>query len=369
VAQHELTEPVLSAPQTTLSVMAAWDGEAVSAGSDEPAHTGARRQLSDPEAAARRAALRAERVAAGLDELDRWLRDRIRSGLAGLEHAGYAEIDRIAARMVDAQAPGVANLLRAIPAELAGPGWPARVLEQFAALHLLIQAHRRLGELPPDLQATVRSRVGYPVAKQDVLARPAVADRWLAVGMVDVVEFRLETRRVWLHGQTTGRWALWLNFAPPGGYLDTRVLPGQLLDAELHFYPGSGQQRALIGRQVDLGETVHRQIPTATKTLADVQRRFATLLAEDPWASRMPALIEATPIPRASGEPWLLRDRAGTACRLVDPSGEPWSLLARSGGQPIVLFGEWDGRALRPLGVLPDDHGLPYSVVASGQAA
>ena len=224
------------------------------AGSDEPVRTGVRRQLSDPEAAVRRAALRAERVAAGLDELDRWLKDRIRSGLSGLEHAGYAEIDRVAARMVDAQAPGVANLLRAIPAELAGAGWPARVLEQFAALHLLIQAHRRLTELPPGLQATVRSRVGYPVSKQDVLARPGIADRWLAVGMVDVVEFRLETRRVWLQGQTTGRWALWLSFAPPGGYLDTTVLPGQLLDAELHFYPGSGQQRALIGRPVDLGE-------------------------------------------------------------------------------------------------------------------
>jgi hypothetical protein len=349
--------------------MAALDGEAVPAGSDEPVHTGVRRQLSDPEAAVRRAALRAERVAAGLDELDRWLKDRIRSGLSGLEHAGYAEIDRVAARMVDAQAPGVANLLRAIPAELAGPGWPARVLEQFAALHLLIQAHRRLTELPPGLQATVRSRVGYPVSKQDVLARPGIADRWLAVGMVDVVEFRLETRRVWLQGQTTGRWALWLSFAPPGGYLDTTVLPGQLLDAELHFYPGSGQQRALIGRPVDLGEQADRQTVPHTEALADVQRRFATLLVEDPWATRMPALVEATPIPRPSGEPWLLRDRAGTACRLVDPTGEPWSLLARSCGEPVVLFGEWDGRALRPLAVLSDDRGLPFSAMAYGRAA
>jgi hypothetical protein len=349
--------------------MAAWDGEAVPAGSDEPAPTGSRRQLSDPEAAARRAALRADRVAAGLDELDRWLHDRVRSGLAGLEHAGYAEIDRIAARMVDAQAPGVANLLRSIPAELAGPGWPARVLEQFASLHLLIQAHRRLAELPLDLQATVRSRVGYPIAKQDVLARPGVADRWLAVGMVDVVEFRLETRRVWLHGQTSRRWALWLSFAPPGGYLDTTVLPGQELDAELHFYPGSGQQRALIGRQVDFDEALDRPTVIATESLSDVQRRFAALLAEDPWATRMPALIQATPIPRDAGEPWLLRDRAGTACRLVEPTGEPWSLLARSGGEPIVIFGEWDGRALRPLGLLPDDHGLPFNPITYGRVA
>ena len=359
----------MSVPQTTLSVMAAWDADAVPPPTDDFAAAGARRQLSDPQAAARRAELRAERVAAGLEELDRWLHDRIRSGLSGLQRAGYAEMDRIAARMVDAQAPGVASLLRAVPAELAGPDWPARVLEQFAGLHLLTQAHRRLAELPPGLQATVRSRVGYPVAKQDVLAQPGVADRWLAVGMVDVVEFRLETRRVWLYGQTSGRWALWLNFAPPGGYLDTTVLPGQLLNAELHFYPGSGQYRALVGRQVDIGEAADQRPATVAETLADAQRRFATLLGEDPWATRMPALLDVTPIPRGGGEPWLLRDRDGTVCRLVESTDEPWSLLARSGGEPIVVFGEWDGRALRPLGILPDDHGLPFNPVASGRAA
>jgi hypothetical protein len=349
--------------------MAARDGEAVPPRFHEAASTGVRRQLSDPEAAARRAALRTERVAAGLDELDRWLHDHLRAGLAGLEHAGYAEIDRMAARMVDAQAPGVANLLRAIPAELAGPGWPGRVLEQFAALHLLIQAHRRLTELPPDLQATVRSRVGYPVAKETVRAKPGIADQWLAVGMVDVVEFRLDTRRVWLHGQTTGRWALLLSFAPPGGYLDTTVLPGQMLEAELHFYPGSGQYRALIGRRVDIDEAASGRAVTVAETLAEVQRRFVALVAADPWATRMPALLDATPIPRSDGEPWLLRDREGTACRLLQPTGEPWSLLARSGGEPIALFGEWDGRALRPLGVLPGDHGLPFNAVAYGQVA
>ncbi len=62
--------------------------------------------------------------------------------------AGYAHFDTMAARMVDAQAPGVAGMLRSIPAEFASAGWPSRVLEQLGALHLLIQAHRRLDDLP-----------------------------------------------------------------------------------------------------------------------------------------------------------------------------------------------------------------------------
>ena len=328
--------------------------------------------LADPAAAAKRATARVERVSAGLEELDRWLSDQVRGGLAGFERAGYSHVDHMAARMVDAQAPGVASMLRSIPAELSGVGWPGRVLSQLASLHLLIQAHRELDSLPADLAATVRSRVGYPVSKSQVLASPGVHDRWLALGMVDTVEFRLETRRVWLYGSTTSRWALWLNFAPPGGYLDATVLPGQALGSVIHFYPGSGQYRALIGERDDGDDEQLRAKDhiAASESFADVQHRFAELLAADPWATRMPAVVEASPIPgRQLAEPWHLRDRFGSACRLLEPHGEPWPLLARSGGEPLRIFGEWNGQELRPLSVLADEHGLPFTTSVLGRAA
>jgi hypothetical protein len=327
--------------------------------------------LADPAAAAKRAATRVERVSGGLEELDRWLSDQVRGGLAGFERTGSYHVDHMAARMVDAQAPGVASLLRSIPAELTGVGWPERVLSQLAALHLLIQAHRQLDLLPPDLAATVRSRIGYPVNKGQVLASPGVSDRWLALGMVDTVEFRLETRRVWLYGGATSRWALWLNFAPPGGYLDTSVLPGQVLLSRMHFYPGSGQYRVLIGEHDDVGDDqLGPEDDVATESLAAVQHRFAELLAADPWATRMPAVVEAAPIRGHSGSgSWLLRDSSGSACRLLERYGEPWPLLARSGGEPLRIFGEWNGQEFRPLSVLADHHGLPFSTSVLGRAA
>ena len=82
---------------------------------------------------------------------------------------------------------------RASPDSWSGDGWPARLLEQLGALHLLIEAHRRLDELPPELAATVRSRVGYPISKADVLAGPGLQDHWYAVGAVDSREGRLDT--------------------------------------------------------------------------------------------------------------------------------------------------------------------------------
>jgi len=316
----------------------------------------------DPEAAARRAAARADKVNAGLDDLELWLHDQIRSGLAGVERAGYAHFDRVAARMVDAQAPGLATMLRSIPAELASDGWPARVLERLAALHLLVRAHRQLDTLPAELAANVRSRVGYPVAKAEVLAQPGVRDHWMALGSVDTVEYQLESRRVWLYGTSSGRWALWLTFAAPGAGLDNAVVPGQLLHADLHFYPGSGF-RAVLGEELDA--TVPEPATAAalpTEDFAEVVRRFAGLLARDPWASRMPALVAAAPAaPERPAGPWRLRDAAGHCVDLLGLQGDPWPLLARAGGEPVAIFGEWTREGLRPLSVLPDRHGATFS--------
>jgi hypothetical protein len=321
-------------------------------------------ELADPVAAAKRAAARAERVTAGLDELDQWLCDQIRGGIAGLERVGYAHFDTMAARMVDAQAPGVAGMLRAIPAEFATVGWPSRVLEQLGALHLLVQAHRRLDELPADLAATIRTRIGYSVSKSEVLGLPGILDHWFAVGMVDTTEYRLDTRRVWLNGATSGRWAVIMSFATPGGPLDDTVLAGYVLHARLHFYPGSGQFRALVGEQTSA--TAAATMPPA-ESFADVRARFGQLVAADPWAARMPAVINAVPVPGTGL--WRLRAPDGECCEIIDLPEEPWPLLARSGGEPIELFGEWTNRGFRPLSVLGTDATEPFSTAVVARAA
>src|SRR5689334_8686207 len=93
---------------------------------------------ADPEAARRRAERRAGRITAGATELERRLADLLRGGLASAESAGYGLWEETAARMVDAQAPGLAARVRelgSLPAS--GAGRPARLLEECALLHLL----------------------------------------------------------------------------------------------------------------------------------------------------------------------------------------------------------------------------------------
>ena len=92
---------------------------------------------------------------------------RSRHGLAASPQAGYGHWDDIAARMVDAQAPGLAERLRALASvSHSGAGWDGRLLEEYALLHLLAVAYRRQAELPPPL----RERSGH--GSGSAFARP-----------------------------------------------------------------------------------------------------------------------------------------------------------------------------------------------------
>ena len=246
--------------------------------------------------------------------------DQVRTGLSAWERRAWTHVEGVAARMVDAQAPGVAGLLRGLPGLLARDAWPEHLLDALAGLHLLVVAHRGLDRLPDDLAATVRSRVGYPVAKATVLARPMVVDHWWAVGAVDSLDGRLETRRVWLWGSTTRSWAMLLSFAVPGAGLDESVAVGQLLNAAVHRYPGGGEHRVLLGEQWPVEEGAAPRPDRAGPPSRSPQPSAAgpPRSAADPWASRMPAVLRAVPVPPTRpGEPWHLADPDGSAVRLV----------------------------------------------------
>jgi hypothetical protein len=296
----------------------------------------------DPEAAARRAEQRAERVAAGAAELREWLVDRIRGGLAG---ADAEELYGVAARMVDAQAPGLASGLRRAAGVIGrGRDWPGRLLTELALLHVLAEAGTRLPALPADLAATVRSRLGYPTDTADVLATgERVADEWLIAAVTDEVTERLTTRRTWLRGQASGRPALVLAFAPPGQPLPRTFPAGHTVSGVLAFYPGAAPLRALVA---DAGDPVRAGRPAGDPVCAAL-RSVADALAADPWSERWPLLL-ADVAPVADGAGWALVDREGAALPLAERV-DPWPLLAVSAGAPVTVAGEWNGAGLRPL--------------------
>ncbi|MGI5216509.1 SWIM zinc finger family protein [Nocardia sp. CA-290969] len=299
---------------------------------------------------------RHERVAAGAAELDTWLADQIRTGLAQTDRSPAA-FEAVAARMVDAQAPGVATALRRLPAAVIGrSNWPEVVLGRFAWLRLLLAAYTKLDALAEPLAATVRAHIGYPVTAEAALAEPAVRDRWVTLGMRTSEEDRLHTRLSWLYGVRTGRWALLIDHSHGSPVFSAQVPPiGLVAETDLHFYPGAAPLRALAGAAgsgAAAPDTGGVAATSGAGTIADALHAFSAAAAADPWLESWPVLLRAV-VPTRTGADWLLAEPDGTAIPLVEPA-RPWRLLAFSGGRPVTVFGLWNGRRLEAVSVLAD---------------
>lgn len=302
----------------------------------------------DPKTAERRE----RRVDDGLAELDQWLRDQVAHGLAQAEKAPYRLWDDAARRLVDAQAGALAGQVRGLAAIPRRPGWPDRLLEEYALLRLLVRAHQRRDALPEGLRDTVRSRVGFTVPQEEVLSGgERVRDLWSVIGSRDTAQDLLTTRRVWLRGRRTGRPALVLSFAAPGTSLDASLVVGTEVDAELAFYPGSQPLRALVAERYGPAAP---GAPEGTSVRGFLDEHAAAL-ARDPWLDRWPVVLAGVRLARAEGGELSVIDEAGDALPLR--TADPWRLLALSGGGAVALAGEWSPRGLHPLAAWHDVEG------------
>ncbi|GEB48861.1 hypothetical protein SCA03_14120 [Streptomyces cacaoi] len=312
------------------------------------------------EAARRRARQRAERMAAGAEELEQRLADVLRGGLADADRAGYAPWEETAARMVDAQAPGLAARVRelgSVPAS--GEGWPERLLAECALLHLLARAYRRIDTLPEAQARTVESRVGRTVEAADVLADDSarIRDGWLVLAQRDAEEGRLLVRRIWLYGQRTGRPALLLSYGAAGRAPEQALPVGATLDAELAYYPGAGPLRAALGERH--GAPVPGFRPPGG-TIPEALDAYGQALAQDPWLEGWPVVLrEVAPVPPPADRDdtgttdaqWQLASADGDFALPVAPWCAPatlWKLTALSAEGPLTVFGECGHRGFTP---------------------
>jgi hypothetical protein len=288
---------------------------------------------------------RVERMFAGLTELDRWLDDRMRTGLADPALAKYSTWDELAARLVDAQAGSLANRIRRLAGLVgASPGWHGDVLAELGLLHLLAQAGRRLGSLPGPLADAVATTVGWQVRQADVLGGVPDTDTWVVAGRSDIREDRIEVRRHWLRGVATGRWALVLSFAAYRQSLDTSLTVGTALEADLHRYPGPAL-RALVGARH--AEPIEPARPPAADVVSACDE-IGAMLAAEPWLDRVPFTVGASIA--VDGPRFALTDAGGSLPLIAD--GRPLAtLLAVAGGAQVEVTCEWTPHGVVPLTV------------------
>lgn len=307
-------------------------------------------ELKAAASAQKRAAARESKVSSGLRDLEVWLNDVIRSGFASLPGKPSSFWQTPAARLVDAQAPGLARRVRVLDGiTTTGEDWPARLLRELTALHLACEGWSRIDALPSGTQSDVRATLGFTVNQDEVLATDGVRDRWVIAGQRVEEEDRVRVQRTWLFGTKSKRPALCLSFsAGPNQPFDVSLMPGTSVDAELAFFPSAFPLRALVKQRHGVAQPGYEEFPHVS--ISSANQFAAEALTANPWMERVLfALSAVIPVRRAHG--WIVRDDTGSFLPLAVAEAEAWKLLALSGGKPVALSGEWNGESLRPLSV------------------
>src|SRR5258706_2446575 len=291
----------------------------------------------------------------GLDQLDLWLNDLVRNGLASVETQPARFWEGQAAQMVDAQVPGIASWLRRIAAiPNASPDWPEKLLAELGKLALLTHAFRLHEQAESPLQADIRQLVGWTIDQEEINAHgEVVTDDWLILGQrINDVE-KVREQRTWMLGAQTRRAAMVLQFAF-GQTPFPEVFPlGSHQLAELVFWPGAAPQRARVKERRGKIQPV-QAILQGADTIEAFLQSVAAKLALQPWQERFLCVLQdATPICSDKGQRWYVRDKTGAVLPLS--KGDHWQLLALSGGLPVDFVGEWNGETLFPLGVLVEN--------------
>jgi hypothetical protein len=232
-----------------LALLLLWvDGSGAVADAAEAAGDAAHpTRTPDPAAAAKRLEERLALMDGGMDDFARWLTDLARGGTASARQQSYAWWDGTAARLVDAQLPGLADDVRAVGGAMSGrPDWAERLLVALGRWWTATRAWAARESLGDDQVGDLRAYLGWSVSSESVRRGDAVTDRWLVLGAHRTDDGRLQQQRTWLRGHATGETVQVLDFAAGGQVLPVARIVGSSLDATLARYPGAAVRRALF---------------------------------------------------------------------------------------------------------------------------
>ncbi len=307
----------------------------------------------DPAAAerarVRNAKKREESIRGGLDELDAWLTDQLARGLIAFSSQATDACQTISRRLYDAKAPGLGLITAALGSDVYG--WPEaerpdRLLAVFGQLHLVAEAYRRQDALSPALKADVRNAVGWTTTREALLKDPEVerlAGDW-AVGAVrsETQVDRLRRHETWLVGiseENLDRRALLLDYVPAATGGSPSYTAGDVLKAQLAFYPSASPLRAQISSDEQTLVTV---APSASGLGHSLEAGLAQLdeeRAQLPWRNMGSLWAHDLQVGFDEGGAAWIHDGSGERALPVAASDAPELL-------PLVGLPTWTGMVL-----------------------
>jgi len=306
----------------------------------------------DEAAQAKRQQARALKVSDGIDQLSLWIKDIVRNGILSMPGKGFAFFENMAKRMVDAQAPGLANMVRNLgEINFYAEEWQSRFMDQLLSIYLVMEGFKNSDNIDERLLQDIRSWIGFTQNQEELKEKTGITDVWLVLAKQITEIDSITTERNWLYGTQSDQYALVLQFIVRGQGAQLTFTPGMFLQAELVFYPGVSPIRAIVKKQISSG---------AVNKFATFNNWQQVVETESLFSSKMPVrndrpfiIKQLTPV--QFNDKWWLQDKDQKMMAIKHEHKMIWKLLAMSGGNALdmVVIGKED--SYEPVGIWHKD--------------
>lgn len=311
----------------------------------------------DEAAQARRQQARQLKVSDGIEELNAWLKDIVRNGIISIPEKGPAFFENMSRRLIDAQAPGIAGMVRSLgETNFYTEGWPTQFMNQLLRIYVITEGFKNIVSINKSLQEDIRTWIGFTQNQEELKEQNGVTDTWLVLGKQASEVDAIITEKFWLYGAQTNNYALLLQFIVRGQGVQYNFTPGMFVQAELVFFPSVSPMRALIKRQIATDAVSNFNKFQNWQKVADAETELNSVL---PFRSERPFIISRLK-PVQYNLQWWLQDEENKIMQLGNGYKNIWKLLSLSGGKPMdmAVIGRED--RFEPLGIWQDNE---YKIV------
>lgn len=321
----------------------------------------AEQMLERIEAKEKRLQKRIDKVSDGLHSLVQRIEELLRLGLGSIEDP-YDYWDHVASRLVDAQAPNLARLVREIPNRASEP---ATILKELGRLYMTCLAWKNRESLSPEELADLKSFIGFNVSQEELAEQIGVNDEWVVLGAQREQDQHLNVLKQWLWGRESGQICVLLSYSV---YQQAHplILPiGRQYRGIACHYPGTDPQRAIFKGLEELKDQDKSVLnvlnpPLGSISLKELSRSFAESIATNPWCESRAYLVHDFQI-HQRGRSWFGCSVEGELYPILSSDFRAWRFLALTGGAPSSCLVSWDGEELRIHSLLQEDRVLSLS--------
>jgi len=226
--------------------------------------------------------------------IEKWLEDSIKLGILDFPNKKFDYWDGLKKRIVDLKLTGFNHLFEQLQNALAKIDWETEVILIISLIHQLVECIKHHDKLPSPLKAELAMFLGWSISKNDLLANAdneTINDIWIVVNVLLDKQDKLTTRKVFLYGTSSNRWAYILEFVHANSYFQDQYIQGSIFQGELVFYDSITKQRAILKSKIkDIDK--YDSTLEAFNNLAIANTNYKEALISFPWLFEYPLMIQ-----------------------------------------------------------------------------